>query len=114
MFVESLEIDMSKVKTWDDWHDVMHEAFGFPDFYGRNLNAWIDCLTSLDEPEDGLTQVHVEKGKIMVLRVKGMSNLQKVDTDMYEALVEDAAFVNHRRLEVGEPAVLALSFWRKD
>lgn len=114
MYVESLEIDVSEVKTWDDWHDVMDKAFGFPDFYGRNSNAWIDCLTSLDEPEDGLTQVHVEKRKVMVLRIRGMARLRKVDIDMYEALIEDAAFVNYRRLEAGEPAVLALSFTRND
>jgi len=111
MYVDTLEIDVTKVKTWDDFHNAMQEVFGFPDFYGRNMNAWIDCLTSLDEPEDGMTKVHVEKGKVMVLRIKGISGLKK---DMREALIEDAAFVNYRRLEVGEPAVLALSFWRKD
>jgi RNAse (barnase) inhibitor barstar len=23
-------------------------TFGFPDFYGRNMDAWIDCMTDID------------------------------------------------------------------
>jgi hypothetical protein len=49
----------------EDFHDIFNEAFGFPAFYGRNMNAWIDCLTSLDAPADGMTRVTVPKGGIL-------------------------------------------------
>jgi RNAse (barnase) inhibitor barstar len=42
-------LDTSRIIDWDTFHAVSREAFGFPDFYGCNLNAWIDCLTYLDE-----------------------------------------------------------------
>ncbi|MDZ4753789.1 MAG: barstar family protein [Phycisphaerae bacterium] len=29
------------------------ETFGFPGFYGRNMNAWNDCMTFLDGPDAG-------------------------------------------------------------
>ena len=30
---------------WESFHTVSAEVFGFPEFYGRNMNAWIDCLS---------------------------------------------------------------------
>ena len=43
-----LEVDCRQITDWDSFHDVFARACGFPDFYGRNLNAWIDCMTYLD------------------------------------------------------------------
>ena len=73
------------------------------------MNAWIDCMTSLDEPDDGLTHIHCAKGAIVVVH---MSNVDPVPDDVFEALNECTAFVNWRRIEVGEPPVLALSYNR--
>jgi RNAse (barnase) inhibitor barstar len=28
-------------------------VLGFPDYYGRNLAAWIDCLSDLEVPQTG-------------------------------------------------------------
>lgn len=36
---------------WESFHDVFAETLGFPAFYGRNMDAWIDCMTSADEPQ---------------------------------------------------------------
>ncbi len=36
---------MSNISSWKEFHEASHVAFGFPDFYGRNNNAWIDCLS---------------------------------------------------------------------
>ena len=30
-------------------HDVLSEAFGFPSYYGRNLDALHDCLCEIGE-----------------------------------------------------------------
>lgn len=30
-------------------HDILAEAFGFPAYYGRNLDALHDCLTEIGE-----------------------------------------------------------------
>lgn len=35
----------------DDFHDAISKALGFPDYYGRNLDALWDCLTGgIDVP----------------------------------------------------------------
>ena len=85
---------------------------GFPGFYGRNMNAWIDCMTSVDEPDDGLTSVHAPKDGFLTLQIDHIDGLAKRCPEIYEAIVECSAFVNYRRMEVGEEPVLALSFRR--
>ena len=58
-------IDTARINDWDSFHTIFAEAFGFPGFYGRNMDAWIDCLTSLDTPEDALSTICVVLIQIM-------------------------------------------------
>lgn len=94
----------------NNFHEEFAEAFGFPEFYGKNMNAWIDCLTSLDSPEHGMTRVHAPPGGLVVLQIDEYEYLRKRRKDLAIEIMECAAFVNWRKLQVGEPAVLALSF----
>ena len=107
---KSVEIDCSKIRSMDNFHAVFKKAMGFPDFYGNNMNAWIDCMTSIDSPEDGMTTIHIEKGSFLVLVLKNIDDMIKSCPVAYEALVDDVAFVNYRRMETGEQPVLALSY----
>jgi hypothetical protein len=104
-----LRIDGHLTTDWDSFHTVFSHVFGFPEFYGRNMDAWIDCMTDLDDPNSGMTKVHCSPGDVIVLQV---DNVNQVPSELYAALVECAAFVNWRRIDQGEPAVLALSFHR--
>lgn len=47
-----IQIDTHLIKDWKSFHDVFSETFGFPKFYGRNIDAWNDCMSSLDAPEE--------------------------------------------------------------
>jgi hypothetical protein len=105
-----VRLDLSEVTGWESFFDLFAAELGFPDFFGRNMNAWIDCMTNLDSPEAGMTSVHVPRGQFLVLELEGVSEFRRRCPDQYAALVESAAFVNWRRLEKGEPAVLTLSF----
>ena len=107
---KNIQIDGKKIESWDAFHTCFCETFGFPEFYGRNMNAWIDCMTSLDAPDEGMSLIHVEKGDVLVLCISGTDILKKRSKDIYDALVECSAFVNYRRIKTGLQAVLALSF----
>ena len=61
-----IDIDSNRIKNRDFFHDCFSKAFGFPYFYGRNMDAWIDCMTSLDSPDDGMTTIHTEPGKTLM------------------------------------------------
>lgn len=104
-----VRLDSAELKTFGEFHETFQREFEFPSFYGKNMNAWIDCMTSLDEPEDGLTEIHCAKGEVVVIHLE---NADQIPSEIFSALNECAAFVNWRRVEVGELPVLALSYQR--
>ena len=108
--MKSVRIDTSRITGRRSFHTAFAEALGFPDFYGRNMNAWIDCMTSLDDPDAGMTNVHVAPGEVLVLALGNVSSFAQKCPELYRALVECVAFVNYRRMVAGEQAVLLLSF----
>lgn len=107
-----VKVDASRITDWVSFHDVFAEALGFPDFYGRNMDAWNDCMTDLDAPEAGMTRVHVRRGGVVTLLIEHVTDFAARCPEQYAALVECSSFVNWRRLEQGEPAVLALAFYK--
>jgi hypothetical protein len=104
-----VDIPVSAIDGWDAFHDVFATALGFPEFYGRNMNAWIDCLTYADE-DDGMRAVHVGPGEVLTLHLVGVKGFRTRAPEIYEALLDCAAFVNWRRIDVGDPPVLALAY----
>lgn len=104
-----VRIDGTELCVWDTFHSVFASAFGFPEFYGRTMNAWIDCMTSLDTPQDALTSVHGSPTDPVVLQ---LDNANAIPKEIFDELVECAGFVNWRNLEIGKPAILILSFYR--
>lgn len=106
-------LDTRQITDWETFHNVFQTAFGFPDFYGRNMDAWIDCMTSLDAPEDGMTSIHVPEGHALTLQLEDVDHFARRCPEQYEAIIECAAFVNWRRIEQGQPAVLALAFYKQ-
>jgi hypothetical protein len=74
------------------------------------MDAWIDCMTSLDKPDDAMTSIHAPKDRVLTLQLENVAPFREQHPELYAAIIECSAFVNWRRLEVGEPAVLAISF----
>jgi RNAse (barnase) inhibitor barstar len=103
-------INTDEISDWDSFHDLFSNKFGFPDFYGRNMDAWIDCMESLDSPEDGMTSIHVETGETLILELENVSSLSKRNKEIYDAIIECSAFVNYTKIDLGENPVLTLSF----
>ncbi len=59
-----------------------------------------------------MTTVHTPKGVVVVLELSDATDLSQRRPEIYQAIIENVAFVNFRKLEAGEAAVLTLSFWR--
>ena len=62
----SVRLETAGIVDWESFHAVCAATFGFPDFYGRNLNAWIDCMTGLD---DGMTRFDLPTGEVLTIEV---------------------------------------------
>jgi hypothetical protein len=46
-------LDCHRWTSWDAANDDLGSAFGFPEWWGRNLNALRDVLTEIEVPEAG-------------------------------------------------------------
>jgi RNAse (barnase) inhibitor barstar len=108
-----VRLDTRGITDWASFHDVFTEAFGFPGFYGRNMDAWIDCMTWLDDPSAEMTKVHAPPDGVVVLELEHVDDFVSRCPGQYEAIIDCVAFVNWRKIEAGESAVLALSFYKR-
>ena len=75
------------------------------------MDAWIDCLTSADRPADGMTAVTARAGDVLTLQIEDVVEFRRRCPDQYQALIEAAAFVNWRRLDVGQRPIVPLAFF---
>lgn len=108
--MQFIRIDCSQIVSWDSFHDLFAKLLGFPAFYGRNMDAWIDCLTNVDDITAGMTSVHIKPGEVLTLVLDDVKSLKVRCPEIYEALIECSAFVNWRRLDISEPPIVALAF----
>jgi ribonuclease inhibitor len=53
-------VDCSAVRNPEEFHDYLVEVLTLPDWYGTNLDALYDCLTSITE-ETHITLVHFDQ-----------------------------------------------------
>ncbi|MGL4513465.1 MAG: barstar family protein [Lacipirellulaceae bacterium] len=102
-------IDGREIHDWGTLHDAFAKGFGFPDFYGRNGDALIDCLSDLDQ-QTGMTSLHVEPGSVVVVRIDQASDLKRHFPEGLEAIIDWTSLVNWRRIELGDPPVICLAF----
>jgi hypothetical protein len=100
---------------WDSFHDVFAEVLGFPGYYGRNMDAWIDCVTHADNVEAGMIApgLIAAPGDVLTLQMKGVADFAERCPEQYEALIECSAFVNWRRVDRGQRPIIALSFFKQ-
>ncbi|WGM40993.1 barstar family protein [Caulobacter sp. NIBR1757] len=101
-------VPANRIVDWDNFHAVFADCLGFPGYYGANMAAWIDCLTYADDAEARMVSRPVAKGAVLTLQIDEAAAFARRCPAQYAALVECAAFVNHRRVEVGQPPVIAL------
>ena len=73
------------------------------------MDAWIDCLTSADQ-NDGMLAITAPPGDVLTLQLEGGREFGARCPEIYKALIECTAFVNWRRIDVGERPILALSY----
>ncbi|MCE2957569.1 MAG: barstar family protein [Bacteroidota bacterium] len=109
--MEVVKINGNKFTSWSAFHNFFAHEFGFPDFYGRNMNAWIDCMSDLDHPEYGMTtKICLKKGECLVLSITHAEEFKKHNSDIYESLIECSAHINLNRIQQGKQPFIYLAF----
>ena len=95
------QLDGSVITGWDSFHDQSASVFGFPAFYGRNMNAWIDCLTYVREG-DGMSRFRLGPEAPLVIDVLNSKAFKRNAPEVFEAFLDCVAFVNGRQAGAGE------------
>ena len=102
MTATKVSLDCNRISDWRSFHEEFANAFGFPAFYGKNMNAWIDCMTDVDDPVAGMSTIHCDRGSVLVLELLNVKTFRQRYPELYEAVIDGVAFVNWRRLEIGD------------
>jgi hypothetical protein len=90
-----VRLNTSEISDWDSFHKISQETFGFPDFYGKNMDAWIDCLTYLREG-DGMSRFHLNQDEMLEIEVTDTKRFKQRVPEIFDVCVECIAFVNFR------------------
>ncbi|WP_029109147.1 barstar family protein [Mycobacterium sp. URHD0025] len=91
---KTISIDLSGTKTTEQLHAVLKKTFGFPDFYGGNYPALVDCWSSLRYPDDGMSSVVLDGLEDRLeLHVK---NLASCPESVVRTVLSAVEAVNHR------------------
>jgi RNAse (barnase) inhibitor barstar len=94
-----INIDMTEIQNWHSFHIKFKNLFGFPDYYGMNMNAWIDCMDDLvNEPT--------------LLSFGDCTSADAMQSEIITAVMECAAFVNFRKVEDNTTPHLLISIFK--
>lgn len=89
------------------FHAACKAAFGFPDFYGANMDAWVDCLSYLRD-EDGMCKFRLKPNEKLQIIVDHAAILQKNAPDILEEVAFCIEGINERYADYGENPALEL------
>jgi len=94
----NIEIDLARITDRDSFHQHFAHQMGFPDFYGENLDAWVDCMSdiSIDDARTGMTQVVVPLGDHLLLTLLGAEQFSQQQPELLNILIDLTATVNAR------------------
>jgi RNAse (barnase) inhibitor barstar len=90
-------IDGSKIQDFDTFHRTFKEVFGFPDFYGANMNAWIDCMGDIHQ-DTAMSNVLLPGDTALIIEVTNAKHISENAPEALEALSSCIAFVNSERI----------------
>ena len=109
----NVDIDFLEIYSEDldneycNFHTKMTEIFGFPDFYGKNLAAFIDCLSDLriyeGEDIEPMVRYSLNKDECILLNIK---NLLKISDDLRSKFLLAIEQVNVRHRISKIPTIL--------
>ena len=103
----SAELNGAAILDWDTFHIECQRAFGFPDSYGKTMDAWVDCLSYLRD-EDGMSKFRLKPNEKLEIVVRDAAAMRERVPDLLEEMTFCVAGINERYEDYGEKPALAL------
>jgi len=103
-----VRLDAARIVDSRSFHAEFASHFGFPSYYGANMDAWIDCMSCLREPETEMSTISVGPTEQIVLELAGSADFSKRCPREFKELVDCCDLVNERLADRHEPPLLVL------
>lgn len=104
----SVELNGSLIADAASFHAECQRAFGFPEFYGNSMDAWVDCLSYLRD-EENMTRFRLKPNEVLDIVVTGADAMKAKVPDLLEEVAYCVAGINERYEDYGEKPALRLS-----
>ena len=95
----------TEIRNEKSFHAACQRMFGFPDFYAHTMDAWIDCLSCLDDASAEMTSLTLAPGELLLIVVPDSAKLKK---EIFSVLIDGTIAVNSRFVDRGKPPVIGL------
>ena len=93
------KFDTKEIVDWDSFHDLFSTQCHFPSYYGRNMDAWIDCVGDLSESDT-----------LIIFQFENMNHLKDLQPEIFLALIDCASLANYREIEIGGNPFLLIAY----
>ena len=94
--MKTVVIDAKKIKDKETFHLEFKHVLGFPDFYGMNMDAWIDCMSDI---QGGMTSRDLNTGEPLCIELLHTEDFGKRLPKLLNDLIDCTSFVNQRFIE---------------
>ena len=98
-------LDGATMSDWDAFHAQSRAAFGFPDFYGCSMDAFVDCLSYLRD-DDGMSAIRLGPDQVLQIDILHADAWRATQPEMLEEVLYCIAGINERYEDYGEQPAL--------
>ena len=95
--LKTVHIDLREIDSWRKFHNYFANFEGFPSYYGKNLDAWIDVM-----------QDYFEEQCVLIIELRGPMN-KYYQNEFYVSILDCIAFVNCRKLEESSYGLISVA-----
>ena len=82
----TVRIDTSKISDRVSFHSAFSVLIGVPSFYGRNMDAWIDCMSSLTDKEP-VSVLRLRSSEQLVIEVLAFEDFSRREPVLAESFL---------------------------
>ncbi|MBK4734850.1 barstar family protein [Noviherbaspirillum pedocola] len=100
-------LDGRRITDWPSFHRESQAAFGFPAYYGANLDAWVDCLSGVRDG-DGMSGFALGPGEMLEIELQHADVLRSKTPRILETLEALIDAANERITDAGQKPGLRL------
>ena len=104
----TVQFDGAAITGWEAFHAQSQQVFGFPDFYGRTMDAWIDCLSYLRD-DDGMSRIRLARDEVLQIDILHAAAWRAAHPDMLDEVLYCIAGINERYADYGEAPALQVN-----